>query len=162
MLRLNIGSSQKIGQPNYGSRGASLHFEVELESALLRDPEQLQEKVRELFGLARDSVQEELAAPVVESEVSQTSDQRQNNNGATNGHAAQSASHPGAEAAQPRPATTSQVRAIYAIAARHRVDLETHLQDKYRVSVPADLSLPEASRLIDSLKAETSPAGGRR
>ena len=49
MLRLNIGANQKIGQPNYGSRGASVQFEVELESSLVGDPEHLQEKVRSLL-----------------------------------------------------------------------------------------------------------------
>ena len=56
MLKLNIGVSQKVGQPNYGSRGASAHLELELESELVAQPAQLQERIRHLFALARDAV----------------------------------------------------------------------------------------------------------
>ena len=43
MLKLNVGLSRKIGEANYGSRGASVNLEVELESGLVTQPEQLQE-----------------------------------------------------------------------------------------------------------------------
>lgn len=30
MIRLNVGLNRKVGEPNYGSRGASINLDVEL------------------------------------------------------------------------------------------------------------------------------------
>ena len=38
-LRTNIGISRKVADNNYGSRGASVNLEVELDSTLINDPE---------------------------------------------------------------------------------------------------------------------------
>ena len=51
-----------------------------------------------------------------------------------------------------KPATASQVRAIVAIARRQHADLDGLLCD-LGVTRPEELSLAEASRLIDQLKA---------
>lgn len=60
MIKLNTGFSRKVGEPNYGSRGASVNLELEVESTAIRDPERMQEKIRALFNLARRAVDEEL------------------------------------------------------------------------------------------------------
>ena len=60
MLKLNVGLSQKIGEANYGSRGASVNLELELDSALAADPDKLKDRIRCLFALAKASVEEEL------------------------------------------------------------------------------------------------------
>ena len=52
-----------------------------------------------------------------------------------------------------KPATPSQVKAIVAIARRQRADLEGLLRDEYGVARPDDLTLAQASRFIDQLKA---------
>ena len=52
----------------------------------------------------------------------------------------------------PRPATPSQVRAIVTIARRQRADLAGLLRDDYGVDRPEDLSISQASALIDALK----------
>ena len=51
-----------------------------------------------------------------------------------------------------KPATPGQVRAIVAIARRQRADLDGLLCD-HGVARPEELSLADASRLIDQLKA---------
>ena len=56
MLKLNVGLSRKVGEPDYGSRGNSVHLELEVESALAGDPEALQEHIRSLFRLARAAI----------------------------------------------------------------------------------------------------------
>lgn len=59
-LRLNVGLNRKAGEPNYGSRGASVNFEVELEADAIREPQQLHNKIRYLFQIAKEAVEEEL------------------------------------------------------------------------------------------------------
>ena len=146
-MTLNVGLSRKVGEANYGSRGATVNFAVELEHSLVREPDQLRDKVRYLFGLAKEAVEEEL-----------NSHDRQDGHG-DNGH------HDNGSQRQSngRPATTSQVRAIHAIANRNRVDLDGRLRDEFGVSKPDDLSIGQASELIDDLKSQTNGAvaGGR-
>ena len=60
MLRLNAGFSRKVGEANYSSRGASVNVDLELESALIQEPEKLHEKIRVLFAIAKKAVDEEL------------------------------------------------------------------------------------------------------
>jgi len=59
-LKINVGLNRKIGEANYGSRGACVNFEVEVEPTLVEKPDQLRERVRYLFQLAKTSVEEEL------------------------------------------------------------------------------------------------------
>ena len=63
MLKINIGHSRKIGEPNYGSRGASVHFEAEIDHGLIEQPQALRQKIRELFVQAQAAVREELHGP---------------------------------------------------------------------------------------------------
>jgi hypothetical protein len=61
-----------------------------------------------------------------------------------------------------RRATARQVRALYAIADRQQLDAAGLVQSRYGVDKPEDLSITEASELIDSLKAAGKGNGGRR
>ncbi len=111
MLKLNVGFTKKVGEANYGSRGASVNVELEYDSAMASDPERLKERIRFLFGLAKASVEEELngqAAP------------------ANNGHSSNGNGH---RRSNGRRATASQVRALHAIADRQHLDLANVLQD---------------------------------
>ena len=147
-MTINVGLSKKVGEANYGSRGASVSFQVEVESTLVREPEQLHDKVRYLFRLAEEAVEEELGGH------DQHDDQRQAGNG-QNGNGSQRPTNG-------RRATASQVRAIHAIANRNRVDLPSRLQAMFSVDQPGDLSISEASQAIDDLKSQGGQAGGRR
>ena len=49
-LRINVGLNRKIGEANYGSRGACVNFEVEAEATLVEKPDQLRERVRYLLA----------------------------------------------------------------------------------------------------------------
>ena len=60
-LRTNVGINRKVTDSNYGSRGASVNLEVELDSSLIQEPERLQERIRQVFRLAQQAVDEELA-----------------------------------------------------------------------------------------------------
>jgi hypothetical protein len=53
MIKLNAGFSRKVGEPYYGSRGASVNVELELESGLIGDPDALMGRMRQLFAIAK-------------------------------------------------------------------------------------------------------------
>jgi hypothetical protein len=175
-LKLNVGLSRKVGEPNFGSRGAAVNLELELDSTLVAEPERLQERIRELFGLAKASIDEELhaeptqtAANVQHSSGPAATTPRQPHANGRNG-ASRSTSNgyrsggSGRQSANnPPPATASQVRALHAIANRQGLNLEAVLQDRFNLGDAAVLSVAEASQLIDELNAaNTAAAGGRR
>jgi hypothetical protein len=61
-LKLNVGICKKIGQPDYGSLGASCNVEVELDSSLLfEDPDAFQERTMNAYTACRQAVEDELA-----------------------------------------------------------------------------------------------------
>ena len=173
-VKLNIGLSRKVGEASFGSRGASINLEVELDNGVLNDPGQLRDRVQDLYVLARQSVDEELQRPAEAgpSEPSQTNGNGHgrisptaNGNGHKNGHANGRITNghsptnvnghingnaPGRiEVAR---ATQSQIRAIFAISKRQGLDPHTVINDRYRVHKMEELTIREASALIDDLK----------
>jgi hypothetical protein len=159
MLKLNIGLSRKVGEANYGSRGASVNLEIELESEMAGDADTLRDRVRQLFCMARASVDEELNG----------NGHSSNSNGGNGHHTQQSrpangnghGSHQTQNGRNGRVATASQVRALFAIASRERIDLPQLVRDRFQVDRAEDLSLRDASTLIDELK-NGQAVGGRR
>ncbi len=162
MLKLNVGTSRKIGQPDFGSAGASCNLELELDTGLFQDLEGLQQVVRRAYAVCNQAVQDELARiagdtckntqpqEVIEVRTTPTI------SGApvTRIPAAQFTSQP-----SPRPATASQVKAIRAIAARRKIDLVGMLRERFGLTTADELGIRQASALIDELKGdgETSP-----
>lgn len=148
MLKLNVSFNRKTGEANFGSRGAGVSLDVEVESSLVGEPERLKERIRHLFGLAKTSVDEELA--VVTSAAP------------TNGHEQSLQNGNGKRRDGTRYATASQVRALNAIAERRKIDLAAVLVERFQIHDPAALTITEASSLIDELKGAGNGAGGRR
>jgi hypothetical protein len=157
-LKLNVGVNRKMGLPNYGSVGASCNLELDLDVGLLeRDIDGFHAQVRGVYVAAHQAVNDELArlhAEALSPQLAPVFPGRHSLNGhnghaQTNGHAA----HPPAETRSRKPATESQVRAIRTIAHRQGADLAGLLARDFRVERPEDLTLSQASRLIDSLKA---------
>lgn len=144
MLKLNVGASRKIADGAYGSRGACVHVELELDSGLVHEPVKLQEKIRQLFGLVRSSLAEELKV-------------HSGNGDGTKGHGNGKAPQ---EAANPRNgdrgATQSQIKALYAISKSNNIDLGELLRERFQLRQPNDLTIGEASKLIDELKRRGS------
>ena len=136
MIKLNAGVSRKVGEPNYGSRGASVNVELELESAVVNDTEALHEKIRTLFALAKRSVDEELGVSTSSGSPSQPT--VNGTNGGQNGTAS-------------RPATDGQKRAVWAICKKLGLDQDQEARATFDRPV-SQLTLPEASQLIDRLK----------
>jgi hypothetical protein len=149
-MKLNVGLSRKVTDNNYGSQGASVNVELEVDSTLVNEPAKLHEKIRQLFTHVRSSLTEELNGkghgPNSDKENGQSHPSSPTNgNGTQNGI--------------PRPATQSQAKAIFAIAKNQGIDLGRFLQERFQVNRPEDLSIKQASAAIDELKGNTN---GRR
>lgn len=152
-LKVNVGLAQKLGEANYGSRGASVNVEMELESTLVGEPGKLQERIRKLFGVVRSSLAEELNGNGPGAKAAA------NGNG-TNGHGPGDHAAAGGQPRQRRPATQSQVKALHAIAKGSGADLGQLLRNQFKVRRPEELSITEASRLIDQLKRQSNGESG--
>ncbi len=172
MLKLNAGFSRKVGEPNYGSRGAAVSIELELEGTLISAPEALKERIRKLFLLARDSVDAELSAGArtdcrERAEISTPSAAQSGNgqppcgnHGATAPGAAPAAGGNGHGTAGPngaRLATGAQQRAIRAICQTLGRSAERVGHEHYGVARLDELTRAEASALIDELKETPTP-----
>ena len=162
-IKLNIGLSRKVGETNYGSRGASINLEVELDNGVLNNPGQLRDRVHDLYVLARQSVDEELqrpadAGPSEPSHVNGNGHARinghANSNGHANGHASNGNGHSNGQhnRVEVAGATQSQIRAIFAITKRQGLDPHKVISDRYRVHKMEELTIREASAIIDELK----------
>ena len=142
--KLNVGASRKIADDKYGSRGASVNLEVELDSGLATDPAKLQERIRQLFNSVRQSLTEELNAGRNGHAPPPCATGRPPSAPATNGRKPKDTS---------RPATSKQVKALYAIARERGFDLREMLRDRYNVDRPEQFTLQQASDLISELKS---------
>lgn len=167
-MKLTVGLSRKLGLPDYGSIGASCQLELELDQSLLQaDLEGYFRQARQAYVACSDAIQEELTRQQAASPVSAVATSHHTNG---NGHGLAGNNHNGqangANHSTPRNgarrATTSQVRAIYGIANRLRLDLAECLQGQFQVARPEDLSIIDASTLIDQLKSRAAAAGEPR
>ena len=141
MSKLIVGWSQKLATPNYGSRGASVTLELEIDGPTAPNPERTRGQIAALFRLARQAVAEELSrngsAPTAPG--APTSANGLDTPRSTNG--------------DPRLATDNQIRAIRGLTARHHVDLAEMLRLRFGAATAEELTLADASALIDELKA---------
>ena len=184
-VHVNVGLSRKVGEPNYGSRGASVNLEAELEYALLAEPDKLKDRIRQLFNMLRSALTEELhgrrttaadsakpsrsvapsapaptaAASAEPSAVIAPVEGESSDQGSTAGTDNQPASSQSADGqpanGQPgRPATRNQVLALQARAQRHGIDLLQLLEEHFGVASPEELSVKEASQLLDHLNRQ--------
>jgi hypothetical protein len=117
---------------------------MELESALVSEPNKLQDRIRQLFGVVRASLNEGLNggnSPAAAVASAKPAEARNSHNGST----------PGASNGIRR-ATQSQIKALFAITKKERVDLPTFLRERFQVQRPDDLTIQQASLAIDALK----------
>ena len=170
-MTVKVGLAKKVGQPDYGSLGASCEVALELDAGLLfSDLDGFHRKVQAAYTACRQAVQDELAGqPGSASPASNTADRAQGN---ANGH--ERGANDGSPRGNPnrdsdrgangsqngrssngnrRAATTSQVRALHAIATRQNLNLTDVIREKYHIYKAEELSLREASQLIDELNA---------
>jgi len=162
MLKLNVGTNRKIGQPDYGSAGASCNLEVELDTALFHDLDGLHRVIKKAYVACNQAVNDELGR------LSALNKQPEPTSAPTNTvqevrispvihggrfHADRTPQN-GPNRPTPRPATTSQVRAIRAICGRRKINVLNLLQERFGVHAADELGIRQASELIDELKGE--------
>jgi len=147
-ITVNVGFSRKVGEPNYGSRGASVHLEVELDQGAIQDGEQCRREIERVFDQARDAVDRELhrnssLSSEPQADLAELSEAIKSQNG---------------RIGAPRLATPNQVRAIQAIAIDRGLDLSQLLAADFNSKRAQDLTIVEASLLIDRLKSHQIPS----
>lgn len=179
-MKLNLGFSQKVGQPDYGSIGASCDIQFDLDPNLLfEDPEAFRNQVQGIYQACTQSVHDELArhsrnsqrnggqhAPTGSGNAATYHGRNGNGSGNGNGRGNGADGHDIGNNRVPRQATQAQVKALHAIATRQQLDLTVLLQARFGVDVPTHLSLQQASQLIDELNGSKNPqsngSGGRQ
>ena len=146
-VTVSAGLQKKVGQPDYGSFGASCHVEFEIDRSMLdQNLDGFHQKVADAFAACRQAVNDQLAQQSGHSSP-------QPGNGQSNGiphHTRHTRHSTGGDVAG---ATKSQIRAIHAIARRQQVDPQSLVQDRFHRDRLEDLSIREASSLIDELKS---------
>ena len=147
-MKLNVGLSRKVGEPNYGSRGASVNLELELDNSLVEQPERLRDRIRQLYQLAKVSVDEELHG-TGQQPVGNNGHGVDHNNGHGGGLDQYRVTNHGnvngngqrqlANGHGPRQATSFQIKAIHSIAGRNRIDVGRLVLDRFNVHRLEDL-----------------------
>lgn len=112
-LKINIAMSRKVGESNYGSRGATVGLEIEEDVSLVNQPQQLHQRLTKLFDLAKEAVDHQLDGPLSLNRRRLEADTIHN--------------------AAARTATPAQVRAIYAIMNSQQLDPVAELQRRFGV-----------------------------
>jgi len=130
--KLNVGASRKIADGRYGSRGASVNLEIELDHAVVSEPAKLLERIRQIFHLVHQALTDELQRGQTASSPNRVSSLPSNNQ---------------------RPATIAQVKTIRRLASEMGTDLEESLRQPFGVQRPEELTVQQASNIIDTLKA---------
>ncbi len=158
-MKLNVGVSRKVALPDYVSAGAASNLELELDAALLeRDLDGFHTQICFANLTADQAVHNELERLQTLADCKAegpvwTSGRGSVTNGSAietrNGH---SRRYQEARSRGRKPARPSQVKAILAIARSQRADLEGLLRQEFNAEQPNDLTVRQASDLIDLLK----------
>ena len=156
-LKINVGLSKKLGTVNYGSVGVTCNVEFEGESGWLQDMETFHRHVRNAYVACTQAVDDELARQQQADSTAPANGHATPSNGGNGRHSGN-----GKSRSNGRKATASQIRALHAIASRQGLDLTVTLQERYGLDHAEDLSIGQASELIDNLKSVTRGSGGRR
>jgi hypothetical protein len=161
-MKINVGLSRKIGQPNFGSLGASCHIDLEIDAQTAsRGPEAIQRQIMSAFTICKQSIDTELAKCDQSTRViaPQSFTLTQNGPVAPSHAASPPACNAANESAAPprRSATPAQIKAIHAIASKAGIEVASELGQRYGIRNPQQLSIGQASEMIDHLKQSLTP-----
>ena len=159
MLKLNVGTNRKIGQPDFGSAGASCTLELELDTGLFQDLDGLQQVVKRAYAACNQAVHDELAR--IAGDTGKNTQPQEVievlTNPAFSGPRITTTNN---RLPSPRPATASQIRALRAICSRRKIDLMGLLRERFGLTTADELGIRQASNLIDELKSDEPTIAG--
>jgi hypothetical protein len=171
MIKANVGLSRKVSE-NFNSTGFSLNLEGEI-LATLDDPEAVIERIRELFSVAEEALDRQIADSQSNDPMAHRDAEDQSqpaDNSRSNGRPAPEPDRPSPDRnSKPRneePATNKQIQFLHTLAKRQKLSgdkLEGVIQDiTGRRCSPYDLSKREAGKVIDQLSGEESESNRPR
>ena len=146
--KLSVGLQKKLGLPGYSSIGASCHVEFEVETSLMESNlDGFHQKVQSVYSACQQAINEQLAryqsTPPNLNDPPRTQLNGQNN------------PNPQQVRQESSRATRNQLRSIFAIARNQGLDPLQIVRTRFNLDLPEDLTIREASSLIDELKHGT-------
>ena len=146
--KLSVGLQKKLGLPGYSSIGASCHVEFEVETSLMESNlDGFHQKVHSVYSACQQAINEQLAR--YQSKSPNFNDpSRPQLNVQINPNAQQVRQ-------ESSRATRNQIRSIFAIARSQGLDPLQIIRTRFNLDLPEDLTIREASSLIDELKHGT-------
>ena len=143
--KLSVGLQKKLGLPGYSSIGASCHVEFEVETSLMESNlEGFHKKVHSAYTACHQAINEQLAR--YQSTPPNLNDPPRSQLNGQNNPNPQQVRQEGSRA------TRNQIRSIFAIARSQGLDPLQILRTRFNLDLPEDLTIREASSLIDELK----------
>lgn len=159
MIKISASLSQKRPLPGVDYSSCQIAAGMEIEVSDGDGPDAVRERIAQLYQLLNDSINQQFA------ETAQSHGNGGNNNGQrtaarrTQGNGARSSGNNGGNGRSSRAttATQAQQRAVFAIARSLDLDVGDVVSD-YGVADVRDLTVKQASELIDDLKAREARA----
>ena len=146
--KLSVGLQKKLGLPGFSSIGASCHVEFEVETSLMESNlEGFHQKVHSVYSACQQAINEQLAR-YQSTPPNHNDPSRSQLNGQTN-------PNPQQVRQESSRATRNQIRSIFAIARNQGLDPLQIVRTRFNLDLPEDLTIREASSLIDELKHGT-------
>ncbi len=151
-LSINVGLSRKASK-DYQSTGVSINVTAELDQSLLARPDELQQQIGSLYQQAEESLNRQADRIAGSTSPARNGNGRGYSNGHRNGNGRYNGS------TKPNGSiTASQRRCIDNIASRLNIDANQEAIDIIGTDL-AQMSVKQASDLIDHLRSLGSPAG---
>ena len=146
-MKISVGLQKKVGQPNFGSAGASCHVEFEVDPGLIESNlEAFHGKVNSAFLACRQAVNAQLRQ--------QDGNQPEMAPASTHRPLPDRQQDRRPEPQRGGTATANQIRAIYGLCRRKRLDPQKLAHERFDRYVVEDLTIREASELLDELKQD--------
>lgn len=156
MIRIHACAQKKVPMPGYEFSSQSFSAGLEVEASDADDPEAIRRRLRELYLLLNQAVDEQIAAAGQVPGAGQAGRPAAPTDANGNGKGSRAGRNGGREVK----ATAAQARAIKSIAAEQGLDLAEVLAP-YGVTDPAALTIRDASTTIDALKARKGNSNRR-